>query len=113
MFPQVIICALGYERVYLPQYKEADTPFHIQGDGILLTLYVPKLSSKSAYMDHSFNDLCTRAWTGSLCTKNSNIVLFKKKTPNVMWSVHIVHSFEAGINNIFSSYKLQIIPLPK
>ena len=23
---------LGYERVYLPLYKGADTPFHIQGD---------------------------------------------------------------------------------
>ena len=23
---------LGYERVYLPLYKMADTPFHIQGD---------------------------------------------------------------------------------
>ena len=22
----------GYERVYLPLYKVADTPFHIQGD---------------------------------------------------------------------------------
>ena len=26
---------LGYERVYLPLYKEADTPFHIQGDDIV------------------------------------------------------------------------------
>ena len=25
---------LGYERVYLPLCKVADTPFHIQGDGI-------------------------------------------------------------------------------
>ena len=25
---------LGYERVYLPLYKVADTPFHIQGDDI-------------------------------------------------------------------------------
>ena len=24
---------LGYERVYLPLYKVADTPFHIRGDG--------------------------------------------------------------------------------
>ena len=23
---------LGYERVYLPLHKVADTPFHIQGD---------------------------------------------------------------------------------
>ena len=23
---------LGYERVYLPLYKVADAPFHIQGD---------------------------------------------------------------------------------
>ena len=26
---------LGYERVYLPLYKVADTPFQIQGDDIL------------------------------------------------------------------------------
>ena len=25
---------LGYERVYLPLYKVADTPFHIQGDDV-------------------------------------------------------------------------------
>ena len=25
----------GYERVYLPLYKVADTPFHIQGDDII------------------------------------------------------------------------------
>ena len=25
----------GYERVYLPLHKEADTPFHIQGNAIL------------------------------------------------------------------------------
>ena len=29
---------LGYERVYLPLYKVADTPFHIQRDDIMLTL---------------------------------------------------------------------------
>ena len=27
-------CPLGYQRVYLPLYKVADTPFHIQGDDI-------------------------------------------------------------------------------
>ena len=27
---------LGYERVYLPLYKVADTPFHIQGDDIVV-----------------------------------------------------------------------------
>ena len=27
--------SLGYERVYLPHRKVADTPFHIQGDDIL------------------------------------------------------------------------------
>ena len=27
-----IIRPLGYERVYLPLHKVADTPFHIQGD---------------------------------------------------------------------------------
>ena len=30
----VIYRPLGYERVYLPLYKVADTPFHIQGDDI-------------------------------------------------------------------------------
>ena len=25
------VAQLGYERVYLPPYKVADTPFHIQG----------------------------------------------------------------------------------
>ena len=29
---QTIIRLFGYERVYLPLYKVADTPFHIQGD---------------------------------------------------------------------------------
>ena len=24
----------GYKRLYLPLYKVADTPFHIQGDGL-------------------------------------------------------------------------------
>ena len=28
--------SLGYERVYLPLCKVADTPFHIQGDDILI-----------------------------------------------------------------------------
>ena len=27
---------LGYERVYLPLYQVADTPFHIQGDDMIL-----------------------------------------------------------------------------
>ena len=26
------MCHFGYERVYLPLWKVADTPFHIQGD---------------------------------------------------------------------------------
>ena len=26
---------LGYERVYLPLYKVADTPFYVQGDDII------------------------------------------------------------------------------
>ena len=30
---------LGYERVYLPLWKVADTPFHIQGD-VLKTVYL-------------------------------------------------------------------------
>ena len=29
---------LGYERVYLPLCKMADTPFHIQGDDLLILL---------------------------------------------------------------------------
>ena len=29
-----VFCNLGYERVYLPLCKVADTPFHIQGDDI-------------------------------------------------------------------------------
>ena len=30
------ICSpLGYERVYLPLYKVADTPFQIQGDDVV------------------------------------------------------------------------------
>ena len=32
---------LGYERVYLPLGKVADTPFHIQGDDMyILTVYL-------------------------------------------------------------------------
>ena len=31
---------LGYERVYLPLFQVADTPFHIQGDDIKLVLFV-------------------------------------------------------------------------
>ena len=30
-----IIRPFGYERVYLPLYKVANTPFHIQGDELL------------------------------------------------------------------------------
>ena len=33
----VIIRPLGYERVYLPLCKVADTPFHIQGDELSAT----------------------------------------------------------------------------
>ena len=29
------ICPRGYERVYLPLYKVADTPFHTQGNDML------------------------------------------------------------------------------
>ena len=32
----IIYRPLWYERVYLPLYKVADTPFHIQGDDIAL-----------------------------------------------------------------------------
>ena len=32
---RTIFRPLGYERVYLPLYKVADTPFHIQGDDLL------------------------------------------------------------------------------
>ena len=30
------ISSLGYERVYLPLYEVADTPFHIHGDDVNL-----------------------------------------------------------------------------
>ena len=30
-----LIRPLEYERVYLPLYKVADTPFHIQGDELV------------------------------------------------------------------------------
>ena len=33
---KTIIRPHGYERVYLPLYNVADTPFHIQGDVIML-----------------------------------------------------------------------------
>ena len=33
-----IYCPLEYERVYLPLYKGADTPFHFQGDSIYCPL---------------------------------------------------------------------------
>ena len=32
LFCCTVIYPIGYERVYLPLYKVADTPFHIQGD---------------------------------------------------------------------------------
>ena len=52
---------LAYERVYLPLYKVADTPFHIQGDDIcmnaerkphyvVLDMYII-LNLLSSYMD--------------------------------------------------------------
>ena len=34
IFSTVIFRPLGYERVYLPLCKVADTPFHIQGDDL-------------------------------------------------------------------------------
>ena len=33
-FRGILFGPVGYERVYLPLYKVADTPFHIQGDDI-------------------------------------------------------------------------------
>ena len=36
----------GYERVYLPLCKVADTPFHIQGDDLLFN---PPIFSQSPY----------------------------------------------------------------
>ena len=52
---------IGYERVYLPLCKVADTPFHIQGDGMfhLDVKQTPLTSTSSAYyfriqeIDHS------------------------------------------------------------
>ena len=38
-FENVINRPLGYDKVYLPLYKGADTAFHIQGDGISFLVY--------------------------------------------------------------------------
>ena len=32
----ITYCHLGYESVYLPLHKVADTPFHIQGGDVLV-----------------------------------------------------------------------------
>ena len=42
---------LGYERVYLPLYKGADTHFHVQGDDNSLTI----TNNELAYSLHSSN----------------------------------------------------------
>ena len=39
----ITICLLGYERVYLPLHQVADTPFHIQGNGILCNMNVVQM----------------------------------------------------------------------
>ena len=43
---------LGYERVYLPLYKVADTPFHIQRDVLYSVhfLFFDMISSLFRYM---------------------------------------------------------------
>ena len=38
------ICPLGYERVYLPLHKVADTPLHIQRDDTSSFLYTTEQS---------------------------------------------------------------------
>ena len=36
----IIIRPLGYERVYLPLCKVADTPFHIKKDGMYVSFKI-------------------------------------------------------------------------
>ena len=58
---------LGYERVYLPLYKVADTPFHIQGDAM-----VPFLTPKTLkYFYTSYRDQRV------LPTRNHHIIMSK------------------------------------
>ena len=46
----MLVLPLGYERVHLPLYKVADTPFHIQGDELCSNLCH---SMDSLYIDNS------------------------------------------------------------
>ena len=66
----IVIRPLGYEKVYLPLYKVADSPFHIQGDGImalltfLLTLSVRAASKMIVYccVSHLSQRTNTKRW---------------------------------------------------
>ena len=45
---------LGYERVHLPLYKVADTPFHIQGDYLFLRFFnICELGGWDSYVSSS------------------------------------------------------------
>lgn len=60
------LCIKYYTAYYFPwDVRDRLPSFTIQ----VVTWNVPRLSSKSAYMDHSFNDLWTRLWTVSLWRK--------------------------------------------
>ena len=48
---------LGYERVYLPLYKVADTPFHIQGDGMSFYSFSHKFTHVFISNIYSFSNL--------------------------------------------------------
>ena len=51
---------LGYKRVYLPLYKVADTPFHIQGayvvdeTGLMAAYFISRLGGTTKPERHSF-----------------------------------------------------------
>ena len=44
-----------YERVYLPLYKEADTPFHIQRDDIPFSAYDPRNTGFNPFISNKEN----------------------------------------------------------
>ena len=49
---------LGYERVYLPLFKVADTPFHIQGDELysfLLSSFIWEVFTMYNWVEHWFS----------------------------------------------------------
>ena len=77
-----------YECCTVKQVKESMW-LHSMG----LTLKVPKLSSRSAYSDHTLSDLWTRAWTTSVCTPHpQGTAKFTCVTVTGDNEVHIRHS---------------------